>query len=505
MRSLIGQALTPLAVAFIVWLILSPFASTTTATLLALLCGVAVALAVGYLQHRSAAFIDTYLRHDWSSGVPIPLLGDGELIDNVQRVGRSMQTAQERQQALLGQLAQQALVLDRMNDGLLRVDRNAVVTYANVAAGTLFGGRNPVGRSVLTVTRDHELGAAVQRCLLTMQEQQHTFDLPGENRLISATIAPLTTRTREVLVLFHDITEVSRLQSLRRDFVANVSHELRTPLSTIKVLTETLIMSNEPDPDGPNTTPPAAISEASRAETLDFLHKIDLEVDAMTALVRDLLEITRLESTGGRVALRDIDALAMARDVADRMRPMATRQDVRIAMEPDDEPDPVPSAATGIDEDTLDVPPLPLLPPPAARADLVGDERRLHQALLNLVSNAVAHTPAGGLVIIRVVMTPQEVTFEVEDTGSGIPARDLPRVWERFYKTDRARTGPGTGLGLAIVKHVVQAHGGSVAATSVVGEGSTFSFTIPRGQITTSGSTSRQAPSTINDGLFIPN
>jgi two-component system phosphate regulon sensor histidine kinase PhoR len=304
-----------------------------------------------------------------------------------------------------------------------------------VAASTLFGGRNPLGRSFVRVSRDHELNLALLRCLDSGVEQQLTIEPPGEGRLIDVTIARVATDPPEALVTLRDITEVNRLQHVRRDFVANVSHELRTPLSTTKILAETL-MELRPNDD----------------ELLDYLHRIDAEVDAMTALVRDLLDLTRVEAPGSVLAMRALDAGLLVRDVRDRMLPQAARQGVQL----------------------LDDTPETIL--------IEGDERRLHQALVNLVSNAIRHTPSGGTVVIGVGEIGSDVEFVVRDTGSGMSPEDVSRVWERFFKVDRARTGVGTGLGLAIVKHIALAHHGSVAASSVLGEGSRFGIRIPRSQ-----------------------
>jgi two-component system sensor histidine kinase ResE len=167
-------------------------------------------------------------------------------------------------------------------------------------------------------------------------------------------------------------------------------------------------------------------------------------------LVRDLLDLTRLETMGARLALREVDVGLLVEDVRDRMRPLAERHGVELVTSSGDD--------AGL---------------------LVCDERRLHQALINLITNAIVHTPADGMVTIGAERVEGGVSFFVQDTGTGIPAGDLPRVWERFFKTDKARTGPGTGLGLAIVKHIVQAHSGSVAASSEVGKGSDFRITIP--------------------------
>jgi two-component system, OmpR family, phosphate regulon sensor histidine kinase PhoR len=384
------------------------------------------------VMQRWARFADTTAHH-----VPPSTVLRDEVDETVSDIEHMLTSVRRQMQSLVMQLQQQTLVLDRMNDGLMRVVADGRVSYGNVAAGTLFGGRNPVGRSFIGVTRDHELNQALRRCLDTGEEQHHTFEIPGEGRILDAVIVRIGEHPAEALVMARDITEVNRLQHLRRDFVSNVSHELRTPLATIKILTETLLEIRGED------------EEAAR-----FLQKIDAEVDSMTALVRDLLDLTRLETLGGRLALRLIDVEVLVTDVCDRMRPLAESHDIHLRAELADD---IGSA--------------------------VLDERRMHQALINLVTNAVAHTPPGGEVTISARGTAASVTFVVRDTGRGITEDDLPRIWERFFKTDRARTGPGTGLGLAIVKHIVQAHLGSVSAESKVGSGSVFYIDIPRGAV----------------------
>lgn len=359
-----------------------------------------------------------------------------EIASTLRAVAQQRLSENQRHRDVMMLVTQQTQVLDRMYDGLMRVAGDGKVTYANVAAGSLFGGRNPTGRSFMSVTRDHELNSAVRMCLQTGDEQQHTFEIPGEGRLINAVVTRLSERPAEALVMLRDITEVSRLQNLRRDFVSNVSHELRTPLSTIKILTETLLDLDE-----------------GTGESSGFLRKIDAEVDSMTALVRDLLDLTRLETMTGRLVLREIDTALLVEDVCNRMRPLAERHNVDLIADTESSPD-----------------------------NFVADERRLHQALINLITNAIVHTPAGGSVTVRSERSDDGGTrISIIDTGVGIPPDDLPRVWERFFKTDKARTGSGTGLGLAIVKHIVQAHDGNVSATSRVGHGSTFVVEIPAG------------------------
>ena len=437
MRSLVAQFITPVLVTLLVSVAGAAYLNNLVALLIAGVVGIVIALA---LARRNVARLRVLRATRTGAFSDLDGMGGHHVTDEideaVQSVVRFSATFNDRVAALDQQLVQQAVVLDRMNDGLMRVGADGRIIYANVAAGTLFGGRNPAGRSFIGVTHDHELADALQRCLRTGEDQQHTFEIAGEGRLMSAVIIQLSSNPPESLVMLRDITEVNRLQNLRRDFVANVSHELRTPLSTIKILTETLL-DMRPDDE-----------EASR-----FLEKIDGEVDSMTALVRDLLDLTRLETMGGRLTLRRIDPGQMIDDVASRMRPLAERHDVQIG--------------------TVTAHP--------AR-DLVADERRLHQALINLVTNAIVHTPAGGRVTLEYAEAEdgRSVVLSVHDTGSGIQPDDLPRVWERFYKTDRARSGPGTGLGLAIVKHIVQAHGGTVDAESELGRGSRFRIVVPR-------------------------
>lgn len=401
--------------------------------------GLLASLAAGWLAHRAVRrlqLLEQIARQ--GSDLDIDSIATLDAHDQVGHALRTVAQAtineQQRRRDATLLLTQLTQVLDRMNDGLMRVALDGRVIYANVAAGSLFGGRNPTGRTFMSATRDHELNRAVRTCLDTGEEQQHTLEIPGEGRLVNAIIVRLSERPVEALVMLRDITEVNRLQNLRRDFVSNVSHELRTPLSTIKILTETLLDIREDD-----------------EEAGQFLQKIDEEVDSMTALVRDLLDLTRLEATGSRLVLREFEAGSLVDDIRDRMRPLAARHDVELM--------------TSVEDDLV---------------TLVGDERRLHQALINLVTNAVVHTPAGGAVTIGAGRDVSGVRFFVRDTGAGILAEDLPRVWERFFKTDKARTGPGTGLGLAIVKHIVQAHSGTVSAASEVGKGSEFWFVIPR-------------------------
>jgi two-component system phosphate regulon sensor histidine kinase PhoR len=237
--------------------------------------------------------------------------------------------------------------------------------------------------------------------------------------------------------MLQDLTQVRRLQTVRQDFISNVSHELRTPLASLRALTETLR-------DGALDDPPAA----SR-----FLDRMEVELDALTQMVEELLELSRIES--GQVPLRLNPVLPHAAvcPPAERLRTQAERNqldlDVQVARD------------------------LPLV---------LVDAGRIHQVVTNLVHNAIKFTPAGGHIEVRAKSDAAWVTVMVKDTGIGIAPHDLPRIFERFYKTDRSRSVGGTGLGLAIAKHLVQAHGGAIWAESQEGKGSVFYFTLPRAE-----------------------
>jgi two-component system phosphate regulon sensor histidine kinase PhoR len=236
------------------------------------------------------------------------------------------------------------------------------------------------------------------------------------------------------LVILQDLTRVRRLETVRRDFISNISHELRTPLAGLKALVDTLRGG--------------AIKDRSAAKR--FLKRMDIEVDTLTQMVEELLELSRIESGQAPLHLAPTSVAELVIPPVDRLRPQAERAGLKI---------------------TVLLP--PELPP------VVADPDRARLVLTNLVHNAVKFTPPGGVITVATQPAGDEVILSVQDTGVGIPADDLSRIFERFYKADRARSGGGTGLGLAIAKHIVQGHGGRIWAESVEGQGSTFHFTLP--------------------------
>ena len=308
-----------------------------------------------------------------------------------------------------------------------------MIRLANPAASRLLAAPELVGHRLVEVVRDHEILEAIAAARLVHETTREMERVEGRRVLRIAT-RPLP--GGELLLTVQDLSSVRRLETQRRDFVANVSHELRTPLSALKAMVETLRGG--------------AMRDREAAD--DFLARIDHEVDGLTELVGDLLTLTRMESGDAALELRDADAADLVRQAASRLEPLALRAQIRLATATD-----------------------------ASGARVRVDPARMAQVLANLVHNAIKFTPAGGTVTLGTTATPSEVNLWVRDTGAGIDPADLDRIFERFFKSDPSRATGGTGLGLAIAKHAVQAHGGTIrAASGGRGQGATVTVTLPR-------------------------
>jgi two-component system phosphate regulon sensor histidine kinase PhoR len=327
-------------------------------------------------------------------------------------------------------------VLQKMTDGVFIVDREGLVQLVNPAAEKMFAISHApaIGRPLIEVVRHHQPTEMWQRCQATGEVQQVEFEVGLRLSLqgIASSLSPAIQGS--TLLLFQDMTRQRQIESMRRDFISNVSHELRTPLAALKALTETLMAGALEDP-------PAAHR---------FLGQMETEVDSLSLMVNELLELSRIES--GRVPLnlvptRPIDIIQPAEE---RLRLQAERKGLVLGLEC---PETLPA--------------------------VLADSTRVQQVLVNLLHNAIKFTPTGGQVTVGAVSHDGSVQFMVSDTGIGIAAEDLPRIFERFYKVDRSRATSGTGLGLAIARHLVEAHGGHIWAESEPGKGSTFYFTIP--------------------------
>ena len=330
--------------------------------------------------------------------------------------------------------ARLATVLDQITDGVLIADATGMIKFANPAAGRLFQFSNPVNHSIAEVVRNHQLVEAWRRGQQTRQIQSESVEVPTRHQYLQLVVIP-DQHTSGSLLLAQDLTRLRRLETVRRDFVSNLSHELRTPLASLKALAETL-------QEGALDDPPAARR---------FVDQIQTEVDALTQMVNELLELSKIES--GRFSLDRVPVPAsdLLKSAARRMQLQVERARLQLRVECGD-----------------------------GLPDIPVDSQRLEQVLVNLIHNAVKFTRAGGEVVLFAHPAPGEVRFGVRDTGVGIPADEVSRIFERFYRVDKSRSGSGTGLGLSIAKHIIEAHGGKIWAESMEGQGSTFYFTIPQ-------------------------
>ncbi|MBI5287524.1 MAG: PAS domain-containing protein [Chloroflexi bacterium] len=340
--------------------------------------------------------------------------------------------------ALTQERAQLEALLNASSDATVAVDTEGDVVYLNDAARHLFPtmGDDATGRPFIQVVRDHDLNELVIAAARSGERSVRVVAYGQAQRWLQATAVPIEGAGRwAALSVFHDLTEVRRMEGMRRDFISNVSHELRTPLAGIRAAAETLQEGALEDP------------EAAQ----EFLGHIQRETDRMTQLVEELLELSRIESGAAPMHFAQIDASALITDTVRRFGQQAERAGLTLV---------------------ADVPAVPL--------SVIGDAERLERALGNLVANSLKFTPSGGSITLSANATDGEVAISVSDTGIGIDQQEQGRVFERFYKADRGRGGAGIGLGLAIVKHIALAHEGTVSVESRPGRGSTFTMRLPR-------------------------
>jgi two-component system, OmpR family, phosphate regulon sensor histidine kinase PhoR len=328
-------------------------------------------------------------------------------------------------------------IFANLSDGVVIVDDHADVVGINASASRILSAQEQwaIGQPFVVVARDHELVSLLKSAIVENEFKSATIEIGREPQVVEAAAQPLQAVGEQLgIVVVRDVTELKRLESVRREFVANVSHELRTPLASIKALVETLEAGALDDPD----------------VSMDFLGRINGEVDRLAALVDELLDLGRLES--GRVPLR-LELLEPGDVIihgAERLRPQTERAQLSLNID-------VPSG----------------LPP------ILVDRGRIEQVLLNLVHNAIKFTPPGGSITVKAADVNGNLLVSVVDTGIGMTEAEMQRVFERFYKADRSRRSVGSGLGLAIAKHIVLGHQGTIGAESAVGKGSAFWFTLP--------------------------
>lgn len=347
----------------------------------------------------------------------------------------------QRVAELCEQTERTVALFDRMVEGLIVVDATGRIRVANRAAGELLGFSLPAtGRTILEATRHHEVAAIATRLSREPEILGHELRLEGIGppRFLQVNALALRAGDGErdgAILVFHDLTRLRQLESVRQEFVANVSHELRTPLSLIKSAAETLIDGGKNDAD--------ALTR--------FLAIIDKNANRLTLLIDDLLLLSTLDSGNMRLNLQPVSLRAATHEVIEDLK-------ARLG-----------SRAATL-ENTVD-------------ASLIAqaDPDRLRQVLFNLLDNAIKYgRPEGRATVAAQLREDGRVRIAIRDDGPGIPPEACARIFERFYRADKARSRQqgGTGLGLAIVKHVVQAHGGEVGVESKLGEGAEFFFTL---------------------------
>ena len=416
--------------------------------ILAIICGI-VAVTVLVLWRKWAApwrQIEELVTQIGRGERPPTFLVDGGA--DAQRVGLALESIFARQQELDRQMAGREsgtqTILGAVQDGLLVVDARRRITLTNRTFEELFGLRGPAaGVPLLETVRHATLDWLIAETLRTGEAMRSELSLADSQthseRHIEVNAVPIKNalgETSGAVVLFHDITELKRLDQIRSDFVANVSHELRTPLSILRGYIETLLDNPKP----------------SRQELARILAIMERHSKRLGLLVEDLLSLAQLESSNATLALSVVRVEELFNNVVRDWREKLAAKNLKVIV------DVSPDAST-----------------------LRADETRLQEVLYNLLENAVKYSREKGQIQLQAGRRGPETVLSVSDDGTGISKEDLPRIFERFYRADKARCRElsGTGLGLAIVKHIAQLHGGRVEAESELGKGTTIRVVLP--------------------------
>ncbi|MGA9172993.1 MAG: ATP-binding protein, partial [Thermoactinomyces sp.] len=331
-------------------------------------------------------------------------------------------------------------VIESMESGLIMVDPTGKVSLANRAFERMFSmpAADLIGHSYKKLSYPYDLSALITECAetgLRLRKEIHLYY--PEERMLQAHLTPMWVEKNGVgvVVVFHDLTAIRRLEQLRKDFVANVSHELKTPITSIRGFAETLL-------DG-------AMNDRKTCE--EFLQIIHEESLRLQRLIRDLLDLSRIESKQVHLKTEEISVESLIHSAQKMVKDQVHMKGQTL---------------------TVDIP---------EPFSVEVDPDRFRQILLNLLTNAIHYTPAGGNITVAARRRESDWQLIVKDSGIGIPEKDLPRIFERFYRVDkaRARNSGGTGLGLAIVKHLVEVHQGEIQVESKVGQGTSFILTFP--------------------------
>ena len=330
------------------------------------------------------------------------------------------------------------VIVSEMETGVIVIDDKKKILYANPFFMKTFSAEEDLkGKKLIDIVNDQILLKTVDNVFLSKKGEHQEITIQGKkNQVLEARLVPFPMNISKVIIgFFRDVTEEKRVEAIKRDFVANVSHELRTPLASIKGYAETLL-------DG-------AMSEPDTLK--NFLSIINRHAGRMAALIEDLLTLSMLESHHLPLKLEPVDVRALINAIIQGLEKNAKDKGLALSADTND-----------------DV------------SSVIADRVRLEQVIVNLVDNAIKYTNSGS---VRVSAKTEDnmIRIDVEDTGIGIPEKDISRIFERFYRVDKGRSRDlgGTGLGLAIVKHIIQAHNGKIWVKSISGKGTIFSFALP--------------------------
>lgn len=365
-------------------------------------------------------------------------------LDETSALALTFNSMAERLQSMVREITEQRsrmqTILDHTDDGLLLVDHQDKIQMINPAACRLLGIASDqiIGKTIIEGTLNHDLAALVSRVHRTREPAALEIILPNvKETALHVYVAPLEQAegTIGALAVLHDVTAGKKVEAIRRDFIANVSHELRTPLASIKAMAETILLRHKSDPSA----------------ALLFAGSIVQEADRMTLLADDLLDLAAIEAGRKLLQVENVEMGKLIEDVVERIRPAAKRKSIHIES----------NVTEGV--------------------SAIADKDSLIQILFNLVDNAVKYSREGDKVLVSAERINEQTSISVTDTGIGIPEEDLPRIFERFYRVDKARSreSGGTGLGLSIVKHLTELMGGKISVTSEPGKGSTFTLLLP--------------------------
>lgn len=379
-------------------------------------------------------------RGDWETEIrPTGQDEIGELASAINGISR---TIKENVRELAESKGRLEAVLANMESGVLLFDSEGRISLINPAAEGFLGVRaeEVMGMPHVEVVKNYSLSSLIDEVLLSWKPARKEISLiyPQE-RIMETHAAPIFGVRGEphgVVVVLYDISEIKHLERVRAEFVANVSHELKTPVTAVKGFAETLLAG--------------ALYNYRAAE--EFVNIINEEAERLSRLIHDLLELSKIESKGFRLRIELLELDAEIKRIVDKLKPQFLKKGLTL---------------------TTDLPSEPVI--------VKADRDQIEQVLLNLLDNSLKYTPGGGHVEVSLRKDRDDVIVAVKDTGIGIPKEDRPRIFERFYRVDKARSRKlgGTGLGLSIVKHIIEAHRGRVWVESEPGEGSQFYFSLP--------------------------